>query len=145
MPVYSELGAVPYIIIYELTENQAFRKTADMPLRAFQDNIAGLSIKVGELLSQRIDRRERNWETPTVVHYMGRPKSFYRFMRDNIERRRKPIVVVAPDMTGRIFKLDIHELHFTPSTSWRMVELFKERYLEALNIWAPEQDGGRGE
>jgi hypothetical protein len=78
-PVYSDENGLPTVSIFKESEDGTFRKTQDEPLRLLRDDITGISVQQGELVSARFDRQERQWRTPTVIFHYGRPQSFYRF------------------------------------------------------------------
>jgi hypothetical protein len=134
IPVYSEPGGVPQIVIYEETEEGAFRRTAEQPLRALRESIEGVGPPVGELLSPRADREERRWETPTVKYHIGRPQSAYRFLRERAAQRRL-IVATAPAGAARFFKFELRELLLKHSTSSGVRAMMIRKYLAALEVW----------
>jgi len=139
IPVYIDLGGTPQIVIYEETEDGHFRKTTQQPLRELKSNIEGIGPSEGELLSKRYDRSEREWDSPTVKYNLGRPKSFYRFIRDQAKQR-KMIVVSTPTMSPVVTKFQVHTLQIKRHASTSVIAIMLRRYLAALDIWdGPKQ------
>jgi hypothetical protein len=137
-PVYSDENGLPVVSIYSEDEDGSFRRVQGEPLRLFREDIAGISIPQGELVSGRYDRQERRWDTPTVTFHYGRPQSFYQFLRDNISRNRF-FVFTKPMLSGHITKFAVHELQLKSSMSQRKLTLLKEKYTEALELWSAEE------
>jgi|GEM_PF-1500316 len=138
VPVYSDENGIPQISIYVEDEDGTFRRTQSEPLRLLRDDIQGISIVQGDMVSSAYDRQERNWQTPTVTFHYGRPQSFYQFLRDKIVHNRF-FVFTKPQLSGHISKFSLHELKLKNSTSQRKVAILKEKYIEALRLWPEEE------
>lgn len=137
-PVYNDENGLHHISIYAEHEDGTFVRTMDEPLRLLRDNIKGVSIPQGELVSHQFDRVQRKWESPTITYHYGRPQSFYRFLRKNVARN-KFFVFSKPSLSGRLSKFQLHELQLKPTISQRKVSLLKEKYMEAINLWSKEE------
>ena len=137
-PVYSDENGLHHISIYAEDEDGTFRRTMEEPLRLLRDNIKGISIPQGELLSKKSDRHSRKWDSPTVTYNYGRPQSFYYFLRENLSKN-KFFVFSKPSLSGRLSKLQLHELQLLPSTSQRQISLLKEKYIESVGLWSNAQ------
>jgi hypothetical protein len=140
VPVYSDENGLPQISIYAEDEDGTFRRTQSEPLRLLRDDIKGISISQGDLVSNHYDRQDRNWQSPTVTFHYGRPQSFYQFLRDKVAHNRF-FVFTKPQLSGHISKFSLHELQLKNSTSQRKISLLKEKYVEALELWPKEQLG----
>jgi hypothetical protein len=138
VPVYSDENGIPQISIYAEDEDGTFRRTQSEPLRLLRDDIKGISISQGDLVSNHYDRQDRNWQTPTVTFHYGRPQSFYQFLRDKVVHNRF-FVFTKPQLSGHISKFSLHELQLKNSTSQRKISLLKEKYIEALELWPEKQ------
>lgn len=138
VPVYSDENGIPQISIYVEDEDGTFRRTQSEPLRLLRDDIQGISITQGDMVSNPYDRYDRNWQTPTVTFHYGRPQSFYQFLRDKVAHNRF-FVFTKPQLAGHISKFSLHELKLKNSTSQRKVAILKEKYIEALQIWQEEE------
>ena len=138
VPVYSDENSTPHISIYVEDEDGTFRRTQSEPLRLLRDDIQGISISQGDLVSGAYDRQERNWQTPTVTFHYGRPQSFYQFLRDKVAHNRF-FVFTKPQLAGHISKFSLHELKLKNSTSQRKVAILKEKYIEALQLLQEEE------
>ena len=133
-PVYHNENDTHYINIYEETEDGTFRRTQNEPLRQLRNNIKGISLSQGELVSPVYDRQERKWSTATVSFHYGRPQSFYYFLRDMLARN-KFYVFSKPQLSGHLIKFEAHELILKPGTSQRHLSLLKEKYVESIDLW----------
>ena len=138
VPVYSDENGIPQVSIYVEDEDGTFRRTQSEPLRLLRDDIQGISIAQGDLVSGPYDRQERDWKSPTVSFHYGRPQSFYRFLREKVARNRF-FVFSKPQFAGHISKLTLHELQLKNSTSQRKISILKEKYVEALQLWPEDQ------
>ena len=138
VPVYSDENGIPQISIYVEDEDGAFRRTQSEPLRLLRDDIQGISISQGDMVSSSYDRYERHWRTPTITFHYGRPQSYYQFLRDKVARNRF-YVFAKPQLSGHISKFSLHELQLKNSASQRKVAILKEKYVEALQLWAEEE------
>ena len=138
VPVYSDENGIPHISIYVEDEDGTFRRTQSEPLRLLRDDIQGISISQGDMVSGTYDRHERSWQTPTVTFHYGRPQSFYQFLRDKVAHNRF-FVFTKPQLAGHISKFSLHELKLKNSTSQRKVAILKEKYIEALQLWQEEE------
>jgi len=138
VPVYSDENGTPQISIYAEDEDGTFRRTQSEPLRLLRDDIKGISIIQGDLVSNHYDRQNRHWQSPTVTFHYGRPQSYYQFLRDKVAHNRF-FVFAKPQMSGHISKFSLHELQLKNSTSQRKIALLKEKYIEALELWPQEQ------
>jgi hypothetical protein len=138
VPVYSDENGIPQISIYAEDEDGTFRRTQSEPLRLLRDDIKGISISQGDLVSNHYDRQDRNWRSPTVTFHYGRPQSFYQFLRDKVAHNRF-FVFTKPQLSGHISKFSLHELQLKNSTSQRKISLLKEKYIEALELWSEGQ------
>ncbi|WP_455209699.1 hypothetical protein [Kaarinaea lacus] len=138
VPVYSDENGTPHISIYVEDEDGSFRRTQSEPLRLLRDDIQGISISQGDMVSGVYDRHERHWHTPTVTFHYGRPQSFYQFLRDKVAHNRF-FVFTKPQLAGHISKFSLHELKLKNSTSQRKVAILKEKYVEALQLWREDE------
>ena len=138
VPVYSDENGTPHISIYVEDEDGSFRRTQSEPLRLLRDDIQGISITQGDMVSSHYDRHDRNWQTPTVTFHYGRPQSFYQFLRNKVAHNRF-FVFTKPQLAGHISKFSLHELKLKNSTSQRKVAILKEKYIEALQLWQEEE------
>ena len=141
-PVYSGENGLHHIGIYAEEEDGTIKRTMSEPLRLLRDNIKGISVAQGELVSSHFDRQEREWRSPTVLYHYGRPQSFYHFMRERVARNQF-IVFAKPSMSGRVSRFQLHELQLKPSTSQRKIALLKEKYVEAIELWSEEELAAR--
>ena len=137
-PVYSDENGMPYVCIYTEDEDGTFRRTQTEPLRLLRDDIKGISISQGEMVSSPYDRQDRDWATPTVSFHYGRPQSFYQFLREKVARNQF-FVFAKPVYSGHITKFSLHELQLKPSASQRKIAILKEKYIEALELWSEEE------
>lgn len=137
-PVYNDENGLHHISIYAEDEDGTFVRTMDEPLRLLRDNIKGVSITQGELVSHQFDRVQRKWGSPTITYHYGKPQSFYSFLRENVARN-KFFVFSKPSLSGRLSKFQLHELQLKPTISQRKVSLLKEKYMEAINLWSKEE------
>jgi len=138
IPVYSDENNLHFISIFVEETDGTFKRTQDEPLRMLRDNIDGISITQGDLVSPKFDKNPRRWETPTVSFHYGRPQSVYQFLRDKVAAN-KFYVFTKPNMSGRIIKFTLHELKLKPSMSQQKMKLLKEKYVESLELWSKEQ------
>jgi hypothetical protein len=138
VPVFSDENGTPHISIYVEDEDGTFRRTQSEPLRLLRDDIKGVSISQGDVVTSAHDRYEREWNTPTVTFHYGRPQSFYQFLRGKV-RQNRFFVFNKPQLSGRMSRLSLHELQLKNSTSQRKVGLLKEKYVEALELWSEEE------
>ncbi len=138
IPVYTEEFGTHKITIYQEMEDGTFRKTSTQLLREFRHNIESISVHEGEIVSNRYDRTEREWDTPTVIHNYGRPKSFYAFSREQIKKN-KMYVGASSSMHGRIVKFTLHELRFKSTTSSGIKLLAAQKYREAIELMKVER------
>ncbi len=138
VPVFSDQNGIPVISIYrEDCDSGTFVRVPGEPLRLFRDNIEGLGKQVGELVSARYDREERQWRSPTVIVNRLRAFSYYRFMRDGFMRR-EIHVASADSLHGRIMRLQMYQLGFKGSASMQTRQLFARRFMQALRLCADE-------
>ena len=138
VPVYSTQNNTHFVNIYTESDDGTFRRTQNEPLRLLRDDISGISMPQGELVSQHYDRHDRSWMSATVTYHYGRPQSFYQFLREKVAQN-KFFVFSKPTLSGHLFKFDVHELKFKPSMSQRKMAILKEKYLEALSLWSKEE------
>ncbi len=138
VPVYSDENGIPHISIYVEDEDGTFRRTQSEPLRMLRDDIQGISISQGDLVTSRYDRQERKWQSPTVTFHYGRPQSFYHFLRGKVAHNRF-FVFAKPQLAGHISRFSIHELQLKNYTSQRKIAILKEKYIEALQLWPEGQ------
>lgn len=138
VPVYSDENGTPHISIFVEDGDGTFRRTQNEPLRLLRDDIKGISISQGDLVSSLYDRQARRWHTPTVTFHYGRPQSFYQFLRDKVAHNRF-FVFTKPQLAGHISKFSLHELQLKNSTSQRKIAILKEKYIEALQLWQEAQ------
>jgi hypothetical protein len=138
VPVYSTQNNTHFVNIYVESEDGTFRRTQNEPLRLLRDDIAGISMSQGELVSQHYDRHERQWASATVTYHYGRPQSFYQFLREKVAQNRF-FVFSKPVLSGHLIKFDVHELKLKPSMSQRKISILKEKYLEALELWSKDE------
>ncbi|WP_455203774.1 hypothetical protein [Kaarinaea lacus] len=137
-PVFSDENGVVNISMYAEDEDGSFRRTHGEPLRLLRDDIKGISVAQGELISGPYDRQERVWDTATITFHYGRPQSYFHFLRENVARNRF-FVFTKPVLAGHLTKFSMHELQLKPSTSQRKIAILKEKYTEALSLWSQEE------
>jgi len=140
-PVYADEYGAPKVSVYKQSEDGTFRKTVSEPFRALGDNIAGIGLARGELLSPMYDRQPRQWHTPTILCDNCRPMSFYHFIRTQLASN-KFFVCAKPIYGGQIRKFTIHELKLKNSVSQRKITMFKDKLAEAIDLWAIESHQG---
>lgn len=138
IPVYSDENNLHHISIYMEDDDGTFKRTQLEPLRLLRDNIEGISISQGDIISSKFDKNERSWRSPTVSFHYGRPQSVYQFLREKLAQNRF-YVFTKPNLSGRIIKFTLHELRLKPSTSQQILKLLKEKYTNAVEIWSTEQ------
>jgi len=138
VPVYSTQNNTHFVNIYAESDDGTFRRTQNEPLRLLRDDIAGISMPQGELVSQQYDRHNRQWASATVTYHYGRPQSFYQFLREKVAQN-KFFVFSKPALSGHLIRFDVHELKFKSSMSQRKLGILKEKYLEALDLWSREE------
>lgn len=138
VPVFSDENGLPQISMYVEDEDGTFRRTQNEPLRLLRDDIKGISISQGDIVTSTYDRYERKWNTPTITFHYGRPQSFYQFLRSKVTHNRF-FVFTKPQLSGHISRLTLHELQLKNSTSQRKVALLKEKYIEAVELWSEEE------
>ena len=138
VPVYSTQNNTHFVNIYAESDDGTFRRTQSEPLRLLRDDIAGISMSQGELVSQHYDRHDRSWTSATVSYHYGRPQSFYQFLREKVAQN-KFFVFSKPTLSGHLIKFDVHELKLKSSMSQRKIAILKEKYLEALDLWSREE------
>ncbi|MDH5325251.1 MAG: hypothetical protein OEZ68_15920 [Gammaproteobacteria bacterium] len=137
-PVYTFENGTHFVIVYSEAEDGTFRRTQSEPLRLLKNDIKGVSIAQGDLVSSHYDRYDRVWKTPTVTYHYGKPQSFYQFLREKIARNQF-FVFTKPTMSGHITKFQVHELQLKNGTSQRKISILKEKYCEALTLWTEEE------
>lgn len=136
VPVYTDTSGVAQITLYEEQGDGTFHKTAVQALRQFREYIVGLSFPaVGVLVSNRFDRGERPWQSPTVLSANGRARSYYAFLRDCVKQHRL-VVMTTPSLSGRLFRFNVHELQLKRDMSSQVFSLVAAKYLEALEVSA---------
>jgi len=138
IPVYSNENNLHHIAVYLEESDGTFVRTQSEPLRMLRDNIEGISIEQGNIVASKFDKNHHDWNSPTVSFHYGRPQSIYFFMREKIAEN-KFFVFAKPNMAGRIMQLSLHELRLKRSTSQQQLKLFKEKYVEAIEMWTNEQ------
>jgi len=138
VPVYSDENSLHHIALYSEEVDGTFKRTQSEPLRLLRDNIDGVSNTQGDLVAAQFDKIERKWQLPTISFHYGKPQSFYQFLREKVAKN-KFYVFTASNMSGRITRLNLHELKLKTSTSQRILSILKEKYLEALLLWTPEE------
>ena len=138
LPVYSDENSLHFISIFEEEEDGTFKRTQDEPLRMLRDNIDGISVSQGDVVSPKFDKNPRRWKTPTVSFHYGRPQSIYQFLRNNVAVN-KFYVFTKPNLSGRIIKFSLHELRLKSTMSQQKMKLLKEKYVEALGLWSKDQ------
>lgn len=138
IPVYSDENSLHFISIFEEESDGTFKRTQTEPLRMLRNNIDGISISQGDVVSPKYDKNPRRWKTPTVSFHYGRPQSIYQFLRDMVAVN-KFFVFTKPNLSGRIIKFTLHELKLKPSMSQQKMKLLKEKYVESLELWSKEQ------
>ena len=132
IPVYTHLGGIHQLLMYEETENGIFRRTADQPMRLLREHIEGIGEKVGELMANRFDRLQRFWLTPTVL-YNQQPHSYYQFFREQL-RQQKVYVFSRGLLSDRLTHFDMHELMLKPSVSSQINVLLTRKIAEATML-----------
>jgi len=138
IPVYSDENNLHHIAVYVEEPDGTFVRTQSEPLRMLRDNIDGISTVQGNIVASKFDKLERTWSSPTVSFHYGRPQSIYGFMRDKIAENIF-YVFAKPNMTGRIMRLTLHQLKLKRSVSQQQLKLFKEKYIEAIDLWSKEK------
>jgi len=138
VPVFSDENGTPQVSMYVEDEDGTFRRTQSEPLRLLRDDIKGISISQGDIVTPAFDRYEREWNTPTVTFHYGRPQSFYYFLRSKVVHNRF-FVFTKPQLAGHISRLSLHELQLKNSTSQRKISILKEKYIEAVELWSEEE------
>lgn len=138
LPVYSDENNLHFISIFVEEADGSFKRTQSEPLRLLRDNINGISIPQGEVISPKFDKNPRSWNSPTVSFHYGRPQSIYQFLRDKVAVN-KFYVFTKPNLSGRIIQFTLHELLMKPSLSQQKLKLLKEKYVEALELWSKEK------
>lgn len=138
VPVYTDENGYKLICIYVEEDEGTFKRTQNEPLRMLRNDIKGISIVQGELVSSKYDRYSREWRTPTVTYHYGKPQSFYYFIREKLARN-KFFVFSKPTLSGHISKFTLHELQLKNSISQRKISILKEKYCEALALWSEEE------
>lgn len=134
IPVYTDLNGIHDVTIFRENEDGSFSKTPGQPLRQLRENFVGVTNPIGTLITQRYDRSERAWNTPTALPYSGRPRSFYTFVRENLEKRRI-IVATTQSSQGKSVRLFLNVLKLSPSVGQGTLKLIITKYLEAINLW----------
>jgi hypothetical protein len=138
IPVYSDENNLHFISVFVEESDGTFKRTQSEPLRLLRDNFDGISITQGSVVATKFDKNPRRWETPTVSFHYGRPQSIFQFLREKVAIN-KYYVFCKPNLAGRITQLSLHELKLKPSISQQKLKLLKEKYVEALDLWSPEQ------
>ena len=138
VPVFSDENGTPQICMYSEDEDGTFRRTQSEPLRLLRDDIKGISISQGDIVTPTYDRYEREWNTPTVTFHYGRPQSFYQFLRGKVVLNRF-FVFTKPQLAGHLSRLSLHELQLKNSVSQRKIAILKEKYIEAVELWSEQQ------
>lgn len=133
VPVYQDLNGIAQIVLFEKTKDDSFKRTRHEPLRMLRNNITGTGNTIADLIPAFLDRKAREWHTPTVLPIGGRPQSYYRFLRDELARNRLP-VGVAHGSPGHIQRLAIHSLELKPNLSAGVLGLIKDKYAEAIGL-----------
>ena len=135
IPVYADLNSIHQVQLYRHTDDGTFRRTGVEPLRMLRDNITGISQRKGELISTHFDREEHEWSSPTIKLNAVHCQSYYRYLRDALPRNQL-LVAVAPSMYGQLYKFSLHELTFKSGISPAVLRLIRNRYEEAMDLWA---------
>ena len=138
LPVYSDENNLHFVSIFVEEADGTFKRTQAEPLRLLRDNINGISISQGDVISPKFDKNARCWESPIVSFHYGRPQSIYQFLRDKVAVN-KFYVFTKPNLSGRIIQFTLHELLLKPTLSQQKLKLLKEKYVESLELWSQEQ------
>ncbi|HEY5789310.1 MAG TPA: hypothetical protein VIX81_01730 [Gammaproteobacteria bacterium] len=133
VPVYTNHHGFHQINIYEQFEGGEFRRTPQRLLPHMLINFEGISESRGEVVSQILDRRKQEWDSPTVYFYLGRPMSFYRFLREHALDR-EIMVLGTHSMSVRVRKFTIHELIFKRNVATAVKALTARKFLEEIDI-----------
>ena len=124
--------------MYEEEVDGTFKRTQLLPVRHMHDNIRGISIPQGQLVAAQFDKLQHQWSTPTVSFHYGKPQSYYQFLREKVALNRF-YVFTKPNLSGRIMCLSLHELKLKNGVSQRILSLFKEKYVEAADLWLKQE------
>jgi len=140
VPVYNNQYGYHQINLYDQSESGEFRRTSRRLMSHLLINFEGISESRGEVISPAYDRRKQAWDSPTVYFYLGRPMSFYRFLREHALNR-EIMVLSTQTFSVRVRKFSIHELHFKRNVATAVKALTARKFLEDIDIFInPEPD-----
>jgi hypothetical protein len=134
VPVYNDHFGYHQINIYEQTEGGEFRRTSKRMMPHMLVNFDSVSESLGEVVAPAYDRREQEWNTPTVYFYLGRPRSFFRFLRDHALER-QIMVLCTQNMSVKVRKFTIHELRFKRNVATAVKALTARKFIEAIDVF----------
>jgi hypothetical protein len=134
VPVYTNQHGYHQINIYEQTEGGEFRKTYQRLMPHLLLNFDTITESLGEVISPAYDRRRQPWSSPTVYFYLGRPMSFYRFLREHALERRI-MVLSTQTFTVRVRKFSIHELLFKRNVATAVKALTARKFIEEIDVF----------
>ncbi|MDX1594463.1 MAG: hypothetical protein R3298_09445 [Gammaproteobacteria bacterium] len=134
VPVYNNHFGYHQINIYEQTESGDFRRTPGRMMPHMLVNFDSVSESLGEVVAPAYDRREQHWNTPTVYFYLGRPRSFFRFLREHALQR-QIMVLCTQSLSPKVYKFTIHELRFKPNVATAVKALTARKFIEAIDVY----------
>jgi len=141
VPVYNNHFGYHQINIYEQTEAGEFRRTPRRLMPHMLVNFDCVSESLGEVVAPAYDRRQQDWNSPTVYFYLGRPRSFFRFLRDHALDR-QIMVLCTNTMSVKVRKFTIHELRFKRNVATAVKALTARKFIEAIDVFIdPEHSG----
>lgn len=134
VPVYNDHFGYHQINIYEQTEGGEFRRTSKRMMPHMLVNFDCVSESLGEVVAPAYDRREQAWDTPTVYFYLGRPRSFFRFLRDHALER-QIMVLCTQNFSSKVRKFTIHELRFKRNVATAVKALTARKFIESIDVF----------
>lgn len=140
VPVYSNHFGYHQINIYEQTEAGEFRRTSRRMLPHMLVNFDCVSESLGEVVAPAYDRRQQDWNTPTVYFYLGRPRSFFRFLRDHALDR-QIMVLCTQSFSAKVRKFTIHELRFKRNVATAVKALTARKFIESIDVYLDPSHG----
>lgn len=133
VPVYNDHYGYHQIQIYQQSGSGEFRRTPKRMMKHLLANFDTISESLGEVIAPIHDPRTHAWKTPTVYFYLGRPTSFYQFLRQHALERRV-MVLSTQSHSVRVRKFTVHELRFSRNASTAVKALVARKFLHEIDV-----------
>lgn len=133
VPVYNDHHGYHQIKIYSQVDDGEFRRTPKRMMSHLLVNFDSISEPLGEVIAPMHDPRTHVWNSPTVYFHLGRPTSFYQFLREHALKR-TIMVLSTQSHSVRVRKFTVHELRFSRNASTAVKALTARKFLDEINV-----------